>query len=177
MRDSRSHLQVCGHAVEEHGRTGADAIGHGVRGKYKQPSRTPASSTGPCGKSQRQHLSRASNISSRLSYAFRSSPRAGHVVSGRGGVSSVPLWHRGESAGDDWNVLTNEMKRFAYAIGPSGGISYSAPSGYHDDCVIALALANHRRWETENVGRMLAVTGGDGRRSAVLRKRERVLWG
>ncbi|MDA0232558.1 MAG: hypothetical protein O3C69_03630 [Chloroflexi bacterium] len=56
-----------------------------------------------------------------------------------------------------WDVLTNEMKRYEYAISPSGGISYGAPAGYHDDCVIALALANHRRWETENVGRMLRV--------------------
>ena len=56
-----------------------------------------------------------------------------------------------------WDVLTNEMKRYEYAISPSGGISYNAPAAYHDDCVIALALANHRRWETENVGRMLRV--------------------
>ena len=79
---------------------------------------------------------------------------------------------------EDWNVLTSEMKRYEYVISPSGGISYGAPSGYHDDCVIALALANHRRWESENVGRMLPVGGGRGR--AVRRpreKRERVLVG
>jgi hypothetical protein len=62
----------------------------------------------------------------------------------------------------EWDVLTNEMKRYEYVISPSGGISYGAPSGYHDDCVIALALANHRRWESENVGRMLPVGGGRG---------------
>jgi hypothetical protein len=61
-----------------------------------------------------------------------------------------------------WGVLTAEMKRYEYVISPSGGISYGAPSGYHDDCVIALALANHRRWESENVGRMLPVGGGRG---------------
>ena len=38
-------------------------------------------------------------------------------------------------------VLTNEMKRYEYSISPSGAITYSAPEGYHDDCVIALALA------------------------------------
>ncbi len=65
--------------------------------------------------------------------------------------------------GSEWDVLTNEMKRYEYVISPSGGISYGAPSGYHDDCVIALALANHRRWESENVGRMLPVDGGRGR--------------
>ena len=60
-----------------------------------------------------------------------------------------------EDCVSDWEVLTCEMKRYEYAISPSGGISYNAPAGYHDDCVIALALANHRRWESENVGRML----------------------
>jgi hypothetical protein len=38
---------------------------------------------------------------------------------------------------------------------PSHHISYSAPSGFHDDCVMALALANHRRWETESCGPMM----------------------
>ena len=40
----------------------------------------------------------------------------------------------------DWDVLTAEMKRYEYDIGPTGQVSYSAPSGYHDDCVMALAL-------------------------------------
>jgi hypothetical protein len=75
-------------------------------------------------------------------------------------------------------VLTNEMKRYEYVISPSGGISYGAPSGYHDDCVIALALANHRRWESENVGRMLPVGGGRGRLAQRRRERKaRVLVG
>ena len=37
-------------------------------------------------------------------------------------------------------MLTAEMKRYEYEIGPTGQISYAAPSGYHDDCVMALAL-------------------------------------
>ncbi len=41
----------------------------------------------------------------------------------------------------DWEVLTAEMRRYEYAAGPSGQVTYSAPSGYHDDCVMALALA------------------------------------
>jgi len=41
-------------------------------------------------------------------------------------------------------VQANELKIFEYDIGPSGGVRYSAPDGYHDDCVVALALAN---WE------------------------------
>ena len=76
-----------------------------------------------------------------------------------------------------WDVLTNEMKRYEYVISPSGGITYGAPSGYHDDCVMALALANHRRWESENVGRMLTVGGGVGRRVVRSGRRERVLVG
>ncbi len=76
-----------------------------------------------------------------------------------------------------WEVLTAEMRRYEYQIGPSGGITYNAPGGYHDDCVMALALANHRRWETESVGRMLRVGAGERRRSALAGRRERCLWG
>jgi len=77
----------------------------------------------------------------------------------------------------DWDVLTAEMRRYEYAISPSGGITYDAPSGYHDDCVMALALANHRRWETESCGRMLRVEGGERRGVAIARRRARVLVG
>ena len=76
-----------------------------------------------------------------------------------------------------WDVLTNEMRRYEYQIGEGGRISYGAPAGYHDDCVMALALANHRRWETENCGRMLRI-GGSGKGQGVrARRRERVLVG
>jgi hypothetical protein len=78
--------------------------------------------------------------------------------------------------GEQWGVLTAEMRRYEYQIGPSGGITYNAPGGYHDDCVMALALANHRRWETESVGRMLPVAGSV-RRQGVRGRRERVLVG
>ena len=47
----------------------------------------------------------------------------------------------GQVAVGDWEVLTAEMRRYEYAAGPSGQVTYSAPSGYHDDCVMALALA------------------------------------
>jgi hypothetical protein len=77
----------------------------------------------------------------------------------------------------DWDVLTAEMRRYEYSISPSGGITYDAPSGYHDDCVMALALANHRRWETETCGRMLRVEGGTRRGGVLARRRERVLVG
>jgi hypothetical protein len=39
-------------------------------------------------------------------------------------------------------VLIRELKSFEYAVTTSGNIKYSAPSGQHDDTVLALALAN-----------------------------------
>jgi hypothetical protein len=61
-----------------------------------------------------------------------------------------------------WEVLTAVMKRFEYDLRPGGGISYGAPSGYHDDCVIALALASHRRSEMmPYVGKMYVLRGGN----------------
>ena len=45
-----------------------------------------------------------------------------------------------------WDVLTNEMKRYEYAVTTNGAITYSAPNGFHDDCVIAFALANKARY-------------------------------
>ena len=46
----------------------------------------------------------------------------------------------------DWTVLTDELKRYEYKLTANGNITYNAPGGYHDDCVIALALANSARW-------------------------------
>ncbi len=37
--------------------------------------------------------------------------------------------------------LINELKLYGYKTTPSGNVQYGAPEGYHDDCVIALALA------------------------------------
>ncbi len=73
-----------------------------------------------------------------------------------------------------WDVLTTEMKRYEYEIGPTGQISYAAPSGYHDDCVMALALG---MWGCHTFGvepgRMLRLCEGlrseaRGRRSVTL---------
>lgn len=49
----------------------------------------------------------------------------------------------------DEPVQTNELKIFGYELSPSGVFRYSAPEGKHDDCVIALGLAN---WALENMG-------------------------
>lgn len=51
-----------------------------------------------------------------------------------------------------WSTLTDELKRYEYAITPKGSITYNAPSGYHDDCVIALALANSARFQFKWTG-------------------------
>ena len=61
-----------------------------------------------------------------------------------------------------WETLTAELKRYEYQISSTGNISYNAPSGYHDDCVIALALANWGRWQAGNVGMMARLAGGKG---------------
>lgn len=47
----------------------------------------------------------------------------------------------------DDSVQLNELGIFEYKINQSGTVSYSAPEGYHDDCVIGLALAN---WKLQN---------------------------
>ncbi len=56
-----------------------------------------------------------------------------------------------------WEVLTNEMKRYEYRISANGSITYTAPEGYHDDCVIALALANKFRQEYAQPGQMFVL--------------------
>ncbi len=70
-----------------------------------------------------------------------------------------------------WDVMTAEMKRYEYEIGPTGQVSYSAPAGYHDDCVMALALAvwGERTFGT-GPGRMLRLVNGDSAVEAALRR-------
>ena len=53
-------------------------------------------------------------------------------------------------------AITNELQVFEYQF-TSNGVRYSAPSGFHDDCVMALALA----WNNFNIKR------GNGRYSFV----------
>ena len=65
--------------------------------------------------------------------------------------------------------LVSELKSFEYTYVPTG-VRYSAPSGEHDDCVIALALAV---WHWRNVagGSFLVVDGpGDGAEDVVWTK-------
>ena len=45
----------------------------------------------------------------------------------------------------DEPTLINELKMFGYTVSQGGTVHYGAPENYHDDCVIALALA---AWQT-----------------------------
>ena len=47
------------------------------------------------------------------------------------------------------NIVTvkNELSAFTYTLTKTGKISYNAPAGFHDDIVIAIALANWYRVE------------------------------
>ena len=38
-------------------------------------------------------------------------------------------------------VITQELEQFEYLFTAGGGVKYSAPEGFYDDCVCALALA------------------------------------
>lgn len=39
-------------------------------------------------------------------------------------------------------ILIDELQRFSYELTAEGKFRYNAPEGFHDDCVISLALAN-----------------------------------
>ena len=54
--------------------------------------------------------------------------------------------------------MTNEMKWYEYRITSGSQITYNTPDGYHDDCVIALALANMYRQEYAPTGSMSLLT-------------------
>lgn len=47
------------------------------------------------------------------------------------------------SIGNRFKTLIDEMREFSYIINKKGKITYNAKYGKHDDCVIALALANY----------------------------------
>lgn len=52
-------------------------------------------------------------------------------------------------------VLINEMRIFEYVLTKAGLLSYSAPSGAHDDCVISLALGYLAASTPQSAGGML----------------------
>jgi hypothetical protein len=66
-------------------------------------------------------------------------------------IESLMLAFEAESIKIFDDVLIDELELFAYEFTKSGAIIYSAPEGYHDDCVIALALANWLLRQGRNV--------------------------
>jgi hypothetical protein len=50
------------------------------------------------------------------------------------------------------NIIKQELEIFEYKFTPTG-VRYSAPQGFHDDCVIALALANKCRLDHKFKGK------------------------
>ena len=57
-------------------------------------------------------------------------------------------------------VLLDELEMFEYDVRPSGLFGYSAPEGFHDDTVIALALLNELRTSVPNPSGREIKTGG-----------------
>jgi phage FluMu gp28-like protein len=57
------------------------------------------------------------------------------------------------------NVLQHELEMYSYEISTTGKWIFSAPEGYHDDCVVALALANWTAQEEPLIYRSTQVRG------------------
>jgi hypothetical protein len=55
----------------------------------------------------------------------------------------VLAFDRDEIAILDDPIMTGELMAYERTITPTGRSQYNAPTGMHDDCVIALALAWH----------------------------------
>lgn len=60
---------------------------------------------------------------------------------------------------------------------PRTCLSLRSAASFFSGCVMALALANHRRWETEGCGQMMRLDCGGRRRVGRPFGRERVLVG
>jgi hypothetical protein len=56
--------------------------------------------------------------------------------------------------------LFNELNAYSYKVNATGTISFNAPSGYHDDCVMSLMLANEAR--TKSVVKKSSLYVGQG---------------
>jgi phage FluMu gp28-like protein len=68
---------------------------------------------------------------------------------------------------DVLSILHMELSIFAYKMLPSGLISYSAPSGASDDCVLSLAFANRALTQGKSKGTYSVYTGATSRLSPV----------
>ena len=68
---------------------------------------------------------------------------------------------------DVLSILHMELSIFAYKMLPSGLISYSAPSGASDDCVLSLAFANRALTQGKGKGTYTVYTGATSRQAPV----------
>lgn len=57
----------------------------------------------------------------------------------------VAIEDRAISFPREWSDVADELNRYEWSMTDKGTLTYSAPDGFHDDWVIALALANIRR--------------------------------
>jgi len=57
--------------------------------------------------------------------------------------------------------LHSELNLFTYKLLPSGKINYSAPGGYHDDCIVSLALANWHLRKSAKKGQYAVMSGAN----------------
>lgn len=57
-------------------------------------------------------------------------------------ITNLAMWiEQGKIKFPNIPELVEELRIFGYEVLPSGKIRYAAPDGFHDDCVMALALA------------------------------------
>lgn len=66
---------------------------------------------------------------------------------------------RGLVSFPNYPIMIRELQAFEYEVAASGLFKYSAPSGFHDDCVISLALANQGLEEAPWVYRYKNIRG------------------
>lgn len=73
------------------------------------------------------------------------------------------------------NILTirHEFEIFEFSITKTGAISYNAPEGYHDDCVMSVAMAN---WFIEENGGVQEIQEIDNFIEIVNEKRRGDIW-
>jgi len=57
----------------------------------------------------------------------------------------IAIFNGDENGTPEGKVQMSELQIFEYEITKTGLVRYNAPPGFHDDCVIALALANWNR--------------------------------
>jgi len=56
--------------------------------------------------------------------------------------------------------LYQELSAYSYRISPNGTMTFNAPSGFYDDCVISLMLANEARTKIAFSKSKIYVGGG-----------------